>query len=406
MATRRAATNAAVQTLSDMQDNTVAALIPVNSKGETVQVDGDNWHMPTGSDLATLNDEDEVAPEEAPQTPADRVISMLAEVENDERAYVKVSRVLQGKPSWCDDYSAATFEAGGYKMIREQWGPGEYQVILYGTIPGTKRFTIRTRATVQIEAPLKSAVPVAPQSELGTLVQQLAANQQEMMRVLTERPASPDPMLQMTGMLSMMKLMREAMGIGGETKPQNGLKDIVEAIKQLREVSEEINPSAVPDTPMAMVSKMLPLIQAGLQQRQLPAPVAPIAAPAPAPVALAAPPVSIAPVSAPPQPNDKPPMNIAEQKGYLATLVAMSKAKMPTSEAAEFIYQKLHDDLIEALHRDDWFELLSNIMGDLSAEKEWLTTTRNEALALFGEPEEDGVDGAVKALTNLPTSAG
>lgn len=413
MATRRGAANAAMSMDEAEQSTTrpgkVAAFIPVDNKGNAVQMSADEeWRMPSGRDLESFNGHAEPDDEDdaAPQTPADRVISMLAEVEDDSRAYVKVSRVVQGKAAWCEDYSAATFEAGGYKMIRDMWGPGEYQVILYGTIPGTKRFTIRTRATVQIEAPLKGNEPVkaAPQSELASLIQQMAANQQEMMRVLSERP-QVDPMAQMTQMLTMAKLMREAFA-PEPAKTGGGLTEIVSAIKQLREVNEEINPPTAPDTPMGMVTKMLPLIQAGLASRQqAPAQQAPQLAQSTPRVTLPNP----AQPAQPPEPTGTTDMNLVEimkQKAHLATLVGMGKSKMPTAEAAQFVYDNLSDDLISALERDDWFEMLSGITGDIAAEKEWFTTVRSEALAMFEAPEPlteeemKAVSGGAGPITN------
>lgn len=397
MATRRAAMNSRVETLGEMStDNRVAALIPVNARGETVNVEGEDWRMPAGPEADDPGAEH--SSEMLIQSPADRVLSMLSDLgEQDERAYVKVSRVKKdegGKLIWCKDYSVAAFEAGGYEMVRTHWGPGEYQVILYGTIPGTKRFTIRTRATVELGEQIAGAAPApsaAPQSELGQLVQQLAANQQEMMRVLTERP---NPMSQMTEMFTMMKLMREAMG--EPSKPANGLGDIVNAIKQLREVNEEINPSREPESPMGMVTKMLPLIQAGLQQRQAtPAPVAPVSIQQPRlphPPGIHAPPITITP----PAPNltqETEAMNLAEivkQKGYLATLVQMGKDSMPEAEAAKFVYDNLSDDLIDALAKPEWWDLFKAIApGDIEPQKAWFTTVRDSALSMFDEPEVD-----------------
>ena len=394
MATRRGAANAAMSMDEAEQSTTrpgkVAAFLPVDNKGNPVEMNaGDDWHMPTGRDLTEISGSHDEEEDEAPQTPADRVISMLAEVEDDQRAYVKVSRVIQGKPSWCEDYSAATFEAGGYKMIREQWGPGEYQVILYGTIPGTKRFTIRTRATVQIEAPLKAATPEAPQSELSQFMMQMAQTQERLLQAVTERP-QVDPMAQMTQMFTMMKLMREAMG--GDPKPASGLGDIVNAIKQLREVNEEINPSREPESPMGMVTKMLPLIKAGLEQRQqqAPAPVPQLGVqrPNPNPVAIHAPQITIAET-----PKETPEMNLAEivkQKSYLATLVQMGKDGRQADEAAKFVYDNLSDDLIDALAKPEWWDLFKAIApGDIEPQKEWFGRVRDLALGMFEPAEEE-----------------
>lgn len=399
MVTRRGST---AMTMDEAAESTqrpgkVAAFLPVDNKGNPVEMNGsdENWRMPIGGNggaLMSPHPDDEFDDEREEQTPVDRIVSMLRGVNDGERAYLKVSRIVVGnKVEFCAQYSAADFEAGGLEMIRDQWGPGEYQLILYGTkarVNGegetVSHFGIRDRTTVMIATPLKPALSAVaqPQSELASLVQQMAANQQEMMRVLSERPAGPDPMTEMTKMFSMMKLMREAMGLDNAPKPTNGLKDIVEAIKQMREVNEELNPGAAPETPMSMVTKMLPLISQGLAARQQQS-----AQPIAVPVSLPAP---QQPAAIPAQSAPQTDMNIIQQKGYLSTLVQMAKAKLPTIEGAKFVYENLHDDLIAALEREDWFELLSGIAGDITAEKDWFMTVRGEALAMFEEPEEGG----------------
>ena len=386
MATRR--TNAAM-TMDEAASSTqrpgkVAAFIPVDANGTPTTADNDDWGMPTGRELMDPNDiEDER--EEITQTPADRVISMLADVENDQRAYVKVSRVVAGsKVNWCDDYSAATFEAGGYKMIRDQWGPGEYQVLLYGTVPGTKKFTIRTRATVQIEAPLVAPVAQQPQSELSQLVAQLATNQQAMLEALTNKPAA-NTMDSMREMLTMMTMMRTAMGLDTAPKKENALGDIVAAMRELREVSEEFGPqSSKPAGPMEMVKDMLPMIATAMQARQTPAPAAsPVAQPQatlPAPIPQAI----VQHVADKTKENHD--MNLSEimkQKAYLATLVQMGKDGLQTDEAAKFVYDNLSDDLIDLMAQDDWFTMFKAIAGDIEPQREWFQKVRDEALAMF-----------------------
>lgn len=383
MATRR--TNAAM-TMDEAANSTarpgkVAAFIPVDANGTPTNADADDWRMQVGgeNELST----DVYQDDEITQTPADRVISMLADVENDQRAYVKVSRVVAGsKVNWCDDYSAATFEAGGYKMIRDQWGPGEYQVLLYGTVPGTKKFTIRTRATVQIEAPLIAPVAQQPQSELSQLVAQLAANQQAMLEALTNKPAV-NPMESMKEMFTMMTMMRTAMGIDTAPKKENALGDIVAAMRELREVSEEFSPNGKPAGPMEMVKDMLPMIASAMQARQSPtsAQTAPQVTSQPA-VAL---PASVtASIHIPPAESEEMKLSeIMKQKGYLATLVQMGKDGRQTDEAAIFVADNLSDDLIDLMARDDWFDMFKAIAGDIEPQREWFHKVRDEALALF-----------------------
>lgn len=322
-----------------------------------------------------------------PQTAVDRIISMLSEAGDDDGAYVKVSRVKgAGKVEFCNDYAAHEFEAGGLKMVREQWGPGEYQLVLYGTHPGTNRFVIRTRSKVQIAAPLglASGAGVAPRSDLAELVQQLAANQQQMMTVLTQRPAGADPMQQMKDTLALMAMFREAMGPAVPAK--NSLSEAMDIVRALRDVSAEISPPPPAEGPMAMVEKMLPLFQAAMAARAATPPaVAPPRAAVPDPAPTAAAPAAL--------PNDQgvPDVNMItmlEVKGHIATLVKMAGENGPIEAAAQLVYDKLPDPVIAVLEGDAWFAQFVQIAPEAAPFEPWFQQVRTAALALFESPDD------------------
>ena len=371
----------------------VAAFIPVDSNGTPTTADEEDWRMRTGSQsLTEIPTEDFDDDEPVEQTPADRIIAMLRGVNDGDRAYLKVSRVAQGnKIEFCTDYSAADFEAGGLKMIQEQWGPGEYQLILYGTkhLPsGKDHFGIRDRTSVRIAAPLtREGVPVQQaSSELPQFMQQMAQTQERLLQALENRPAPVDPMVQMTQMFGMMKLMREAMGMDQAPKKENALGDIVAAMRELREVSEEFGPqSSKPAGPMEMVKDMLPMIATAMQARQNPVPAAPVQTQPP-----------VATTTPPAESEDMNLSEIMKQKAYLATLVQMGKDGRQTDEAAKFVYDNLSDDLIDLMAQDDWFTMFKAIAGDIDPQREWFQKVRDEALALFDAPDSEN-----KSITGL-----
>ena len=87
------------------------------------------------------------------------------------------------------------------------------------------------------------------------------------------------------------------------------------------------------------------------------------------------------------------PMTLLKLRGYLKTLVGYAEKKAPVSEAAQFVYEKLPDDLIEMMELPTWFELLGAVAPEVKSHQEYLTSVRNEALAMFNDDAE--AEGAV-----------
>lgn len=388
------------------------------------------WQMPAGQTLANMQPVDEEYPAEFDQMPADRVLAMLADVTEagDARAYVKVSRIADSGMVWCKDYSALQFEQGGYEMIRRQWGPGLYKVVLYGMVPGTKRFTIRTKAEVELAAPMHddTASPVpAPASGLEALVAQLAQGQQRLMEILSAPKEVVDPMAQMTQMLTMAKLMKDAFA-PPPAPAGGGIKDIIESVQAIMDVKDMVSPPAVPETPMGMVSQMLPLLQTAMQQRQ------PAAAPPPQPAPqlrpLVYPPVAmnpspgsaapavptpsithtVTPVLLPPTPGEEVnPLAIIKLRGQLATLFTMAREGKPTEDGAELLYEHLPDDFIVLLQQENWFDMLKAVASeDIEPIKEWLTAARAGLFAIFEEDAKADAEAAGAAISPTPTPPG
>lgn len=405
MVTRRAAANASANEVSQE----IARQLQEREREqqeEQQRIAPANWQMPAGGEVVSLGNGGpmlEEEPEEV-QTPAERVLSMLSDVAEagDARAYVKVNRLTpEGTMVWCKDYPAAQFEAGGYEMIRRQWGPGDYKVVLYGIVPGTKRFTIRTKADVTLAAPLIDDTPQAaqsPTSALEALVAQLAQGQQALMQLLADKPAPKDSMEEMTRMLGFAKMMREAFG-PPPAAAGGGLKEIIEGVQSIMEVKDMISPPAAPETPMGMVNQMLPLIAQAMQQRgaQAPAPQSQAAQvprlPNPAPA------VSLPTIQPPQEGETVNPVAMLALRGHLATLVQMAKDNGPVEAGAELIYEHLPDDFITLLMQDNWFDLLKMVTSpDIDAQREWLTKARDAAMVLFQEsPEGEETEGQVNA---------
>lgn len=377
-----------------------------------------DWQMQVrnGADaLDSLPDEDE--PE---QTASDRVMSMIGELPDDERAVVKVYRKtgINGRTlAWCDDYSPADFEAGGLGMIRQKYGAGDFQVCLYGTVPGTKRYTIRARSDIHVDASATALATGTP-SPQNDAMRMLMEGQAAMLKALTERPAAPDPMEQMRNTLALMTTMREAFGLTAPaTPPKSSIAEMVDAIKELRAAGELVNPPPEDDSLVGMVKSMLPMVTQAMQARQAPSaepsPFPPIGhlpaigavndEPAGAVAFDPAHPDSIVHElhGAPPatsgatdMPIMSPEMAAAlKLKAYVAALVAMAMANTDPEVGAEVVYEKLPDEWIDLLELPNWWPLFSAQVPAVAPHEAWFTKVRDRALAMFNEQPADTESG-------------
>lgn len=359
------------------------------------------WRMAVGQ---PADDADE-APEETAQ---DRVAVMLQDMRHLQSAKVKLYRKssTSKKLTWCADYTADEFEAGGFAMVRNTWGPGDYEIRLYGERDGT--FGVLGRSEIELAAPL---VPVAsaPNALPSGLEQFLQAQQQFNTQLLEAVTKKPDPMSSMKEMFGMMTMMREAMGLNNQASQKSSIAEIMEAVREMRAVAEEINPRPEreddPDNPMAIVGKIADLVgqamrnpaaAAQLQQSMPgialpPALQAPVALPdAPAPVAPVA-----SPVATPDQTEQEAEMSVedlrAEFSKVLAIGVQWQATKSPelVAEAADRVYEFLPDEMVEPFRSEQWFDMLRLVDQSVSVHQEFLTLVRAETLSFFDEDAND-----------------
>lgn len=398
------------------QDNTPAALIPVNRAGEVIEGagavalsgnnDGEDWRMTVGGESAFDPADDGLS--DVPQTAADRIATTLANAAGDDRAVVKVWRVLDGGKgmSWCKDYSPADYETGGLEMIRDTWGPGLFEVRVYGVHPtgkaGHPGFGMRASARITVEAAKNQplGLPGGGMSNAleGTL-RLMLEGQQAMLRQLQEQAAKTtapvDPVAQMTQMFTMMKLMREATGESGK---KSSIAEVVDAIRELKDVSGIINPTdkGDDDSVMGILKTMLPVVQTAIANRAPPPAVSFPQIAAPPSIANATPPEpqSIESEAMPKTPALNPEAVAAlALRGYLAALLVMAQQSTPEADliqqGAELIYEKLPDEIVDMLALDSWFTLLCQVEPGAARYQDWLMKVRDAALALFEAPDDD-----------------
>ena len=357
-------------------------------------------------------------PEEIPETATDRVSAMLATASGLERSELKVYRLNQGSLEYCKGYKPDQFEDGNFDMLREQFGPGEYEMRLYGPHPVTKKFGVRNQVRIKFahQTEIKhSELPSGLAQVLGTI----ANGQAQMLDALVQMKQQPqkDPMEEMTKMLSMMTMMRQAMGMDGQQRSGSSIGEIVEAIRELRSAADEVSPQREePESMMAMLPKVLDIVSAGMgkgqaqaepepeqfNQVQLPpafaqAPQQPQAQPQSEPQPAYQP--NPEPVQTQPQTEEQMQFGkyLFKLRAYLSALVDMATRAIPPEKTAEFVVDKLPDELLEIMELPNWFEQLAAVAPEVKNHEAYLRQVRDLALGML-EFEDEGDDN-IKTIT-------
>ena len=331
------------------------------------------------------------------ETATDRIAAMMSSANGDDRAEVKVYRINSGQLEYCRGYKPEEFESGNFDMIRERFGAGTYELRLYATDPNSKKFAVRRKHRITIVEDKIESSGGGLGSGMAQVLQTIAQGQQQMLEALVSIKSAPakDPMEEMTKMMGMMSMMREAMGLNQpQGREKSSIGEIVSAIRELRGAADEIAPQdKEPDGLMSVLPKMLELVSKGQQSQQE------------AQQAVHFPPVQLPPsfqAPAPPEPQEQPQAQPQTQeesdmkmftaiklKSYLKTLIDLAVKKTPVTTAAEFVYEKIPDELIEIMALENWFDLLSFVAPDVKDHKEWLQQVRDKALAMFEEAETE-----------------
>lgn len=348
-------------------------------------------------------------PDEIEETATDRVASMLAGINAAERSELKVYKINQGSLEYCQGFKPEQFEEGNFDLLRDRFGHGEFELRLYATHPTTRKFGIRSKLRVkmsEVRAPSPTEnLPSGLAQVLGTIAQ----GQAQMLDALVAMKQAPqkDPMEEMTKMLSMMTMMRQAMGVDNQPRSGSSIGEIVEAIRELRSAADEVSPQREePETMMAMLPKVLDIVSAGMGKGsaqaqlepqefapvQIPAafaPPAPSSEPVPAPPAAPAP----NPIETNPTPQSEDEVNhlkyIFKLRAYLSALVDFAVKLAPAETAAQFVVDKLPDELLEIMELPNWFEQLSHVAPEVKKHEEYLRRVRDLALSMIDYDDEE-----------------
>lgn len=338
-----------------------------------------------------VDEPDDGSDNEPEMTAAERVAMMLRGLDDaDDKATVRVYKVLEdskfGALGWCRVYTPQEFEQSGLDLIRDEFGPGKYQIRLYGPRPGSNQFSCRARETVEIvKTEPKSAAAIDP------ALAQILSRMNEKLDAVAAAPRV-DPTEQLKQTLSLMTMMREAMGMN-QTQPQppsqsNMIADLLKTVQAMRTIREEIEPPQVPDDPLAAVlPKVIDLVSAATQHQPQQNPAAPLPA-LTVPPSFAAAPSQQQPQA---QPQAQPETEDEMQLMFRAAVALLNRRAAENSdveESAEMVYENAPDELFAVLHRDNWFELLTEVAPSVKPFRDWYSRVRDAVLKIEAEESE------------------
>lgn len=336
--------------------------------------------------------------EEVEETATDRVASILRRAHDSGGGQLRVYKVDKGSLVWCETYTPEQFEAGDLPMLRDTFGPGDYELRLYGPHPVTSKYGVIAKTRVVIAQALKTA-PDRRDDGLAQVLATIAEGQRAMLQALTERPQQKDATEEMSKMLGLMVTMRQAMGI--DAQPRSQITEIVQAIRELREASDEINPDKEDNQSLlGALPQVLDVVKQGMAQQQAQPQTLPLVE---LPASIAAAPVVMQQPPQPPQPQPNEtqednavfnPLVILQLKAYLKTLVNMAATNQPVDKGASFVYDKMPDEIVELMSLDNWFDLLLEVAPEVGAHEAWLSQVRDAALAMFDQGDDEGDDKA------------
>jgi hypothetical protein len=217
-------------------------------------------------------------------------------------------------------------------------------------------------------------------------------------------------MEEMTKMLSMMTMMRQAMGMDGQQRAGSSITEIVGAIRELRLAADEVSPQREePETMMAMLPKVLDIVSAGMSKEQTqpqleqqdfqPVQLPPsfyqsqqptqqsAEEPTPQPAAPAP-----NPIQTDQQPEGENEVNhmkyIFKLRAYLSALVDFAIKVAPVETAAQFVADKLPDELLEIMELPNWFEQLSAVAPEVLKHEAYIRQVRDMALSMLDFEDE------------------
>lgn len=322
--------------------------------------------------------------DEEPASPLDRVVSLLKNESEGGRAEVKIYRIREGeKDAYCGSFTPEQFEQGNLELIRSNWGGGRFRIMVYATVHPSNKFVRRVNEVVEIESSALPPVGVAGAADPYALIMRRLDD-------MEKRGSSQQQngMGSMREMLSLFVMMKQA--FGGD-QPKSSVAEIISAVRDLKELSGDLNPSGGNDL-ASMGMEVVKMI--GAQQNAQPVQHAP------QPIRQ----IQVQPNPVPPlephqvDPQFQPTADTMESeemgnffvKMMLRAIIKKAAENAPIEPIAADLYVKAPDDMLSMIESELWWEMLIEFEPAVTPHQEWFTRLRGGILAEIAKDEAAG----------------
>lgn len=338
-----------------------------------------DWRIPVSArqELAALAAAELNEENDAEELAIGERVRLLLSQSGDERVTLKLYRLetKTRRMSWCCDYTPDEFANGDLEMVRNQWGPGEYEMRVIGSrgIVAKPRFQIASPYALINPHAAQVAQPVAQNSELAQVLGMLAQGQQQILALLSQKPEQPS-------MLESLRLAKEFLQPApvapvAPVDPLAQITQLAAAMRAMKEISGEFSPPpSDPDNPMTLAAPLISMIGDAIKARNGGA-VDQVQ-----PMPMLQTPASVI-EHAETQPGQD--AMILILKGAAQKLCQMADANADPKNGGEFIHQTLPDELIPYLSLPNWFDILSSVAPEMVARRAWIESAKLHADTLF-----------------------
>lgn len=356
---------------------------PLDNRNAIVAVSAPQIDLQPDSDDETPDDD---------ESSADRVAEFLRGSSGLKRADVHISRIKpDGTQAHCVKMPAEEFETMGLDGLRARFGAGKFQVMLYAERPQDNRYVRRALQIFDLEE-IRDANPVAaPSSDIVRLIDRMDQ------RLNAIEAAKPDPMENMRATLTMMTLMREAMGLTAQPaqpapqqqSPLNAIKEIAAVLAIVKDIRKEIEPPAPDDDdPLTkIVGQFAPILSAALSKPETSAPALPMIQANPLPPIIDPTPQTTQETV--PQAQADVEDATMQQQLVVYYLLSSAQNNADIDDVAGMIYDKAPDDLFEVIESDQWWQAMLQLSPKFAPHQAYFERVRNRVIEIAREEEKE-----------------
>lgn len=309
----------------------------------------------------------------------DAIIAEFGGDDLDNEWKIHVKKVVPNKGTFAHCFSAVPSELPILDRIRDEYGPGDYKVMVYN------KNRLRKKPTITIAEPRRKPVTDVireSKQDLAGVIATLAEQQRETMRMMQTamvQPQAPaaDPMAMMSAMMTAMVQMKEFLA---PTQPQgNPVELLVKGVELARDIGGGNGEKNINDTLLGLAKEFGPPLLAMASQEKQSHP-------------QMKPPTGNPPVNPNIQPQaQQQPIDPAFAH-QLGMLVQKASTQADPGLYADVICDNADPQQIaDIIQRPDLVEYLGSINPGVLQHREWFEKLKKEILSILTGTENDAI---------------